>query len=257
MKAEEQKLYEKYEELIIKRDALIKEANIYGLMYTRNLGDLIIEVFQEKIESIRLKKAISYCQTIINRGETLDARKLEQYIKKNMIPFEDKLKIMIDDFHSSAKRYKSVSNFELRTIKFLYQKIAKLLHPDINPLTQSEIELMELWDRTVKAYKSNDVEELEKLEILVGKTLRELNYENAPEIIIANVEKKIEDIEKEIIYIQNSPPYNYKTLLDNPNALDEKRRGLISELEHYQKYNEELEEILQKLKLNHGGITLQ
>ena len=48
MKVEEQKLYEKYEELIIKRDALIKEANVYGLMYTRNLGDLIIEVFQDQ-----------------------------------------------------------------------------------------------------------------------------------------------------------------------------------------------------------------
>ena len=45
--------YDRYEELLMRRDAIRKEAFIYERAFTREFGDLILEVFRMKIECIR------------------------------------------------------------------------------------------------------------------------------------------------------------------------------------------------------------
>ena len=49
----------KYEELLLRRDNLRKQAENYNLAYIREFGDLIEEEFRIKIECIRKKKEIA------------------------------------------------------------------------------------------------------------------------------------------------------------------------------------------------------
>ena len=47
--------YARYEELLLRRDAVKKRAFQYGQEYTRTFGELILKVFEKKIECIRKK----------------------------------------------------------------------------------------------------------------------------------------------------------------------------------------------------------
>ena len=84
MDANYEELYKNYEELLIKRDQLYKEAGGIQILYTKEFGDLITKVFEEKIECIKKKKAIEYCQAITNKGGFIDKDDLASYLDKNM-----------------------------------------------------------------------------------------------------------------------------------------------------------------------------
>ena len=58
--------------MLMRRDNLKKEAFIYQRNYVAEFGDLILEVFKKKVECIRKKKTIEYCQRSINHGKLID-----------------------------------------------------------------------------------------------------------------------------------------------------------------------------------------
>ena len=72
----------KYEDLLIKRDILKKEAGSYMTAYICEFGQLITEVFEAEVECIRKKKSIAFCQTAVNRGEKPDAAELDAFVEK-------------------------------------------------------------------------------------------------------------------------------------------------------------------------------
>ncbi len=72
-------VYKEYEALIQKRDELKKEAFCYQREYTREFGDLIVKTFEKKIECIRKKKMIEYCQMAKNHGLPVDQEELQKY----------------------------------------------------------------------------------------------------------------------------------------------------------------------------------
>ena len=51
--------YAKYEEVLLRRDNLRKDAESFHLEYIRVFGDLITESFRLKVECIRKKKMIT------------------------------------------------------------------------------------------------------------------------------------------------------------------------------------------------------
>ena len=50
--------YTKYEEVLLRRDNLRKEAEHFHMEYIREFGSLIIKAFEIKVECIRKKKMI-------------------------------------------------------------------------------------------------------------------------------------------------------------------------------------------------------
>ena len=52
--------YSRYEELLLRRDELRKEAFQLERQYVRTFGDLILQVFEKKIECIRKNKTIEF-----------------------------------------------------------------------------------------------------------------------------------------------------------------------------------------------------
>ena len=87
--------YDRYEELLLQRDQLEKEAHSYQQAYTRELGDLIVEVFQLKIDCIALKKSIAFCVAARNRGEDIDDSLLQKHLEKCMEAYRYRLDEMI------------------------------------------------------------------------------------------------------------------------------------------------------------------
>lgn len=245
--------YARYEELLLRRDQLQKEAFQYERAYVREFGDRILDIFRKKMECIRKKKTIEYCQAAANHGRSIDQAKLQEYLRQEMEAFQRHLDDMVEDAEN-AKNCKLVSEIDLLTIKRIYRKLVKRIHPDINPLTNETPELFELWQRIQVAYQCNDKKGMQELELLVTNVLERLGVGDQ-EIEIPDIEEKIREIQTEIAEILETDPYTYKYLLEDPKAIEEKKATLREELRSYEEYSKQLDEVLNVLMASGVSVT--
>jgi hypothetical protein len=68
---------------------------------------------------------------------------------------------MIEE-NQAAKNTGKVTEAELLQIKRIYRRMVKKIHPDINPLTNTNEDLKGLWQRLVIAYDCNDLKEMRR-----------------------------------------------------------------------------------------------
>ena len=237
--------FSRYEELLLERDEFRKQAYQYGRAYTREFGDLTLKVFQAKLESIRKKKAIEFCQKYVNKGENIKGNKLDEFLKMELLFEESMLEFMILD-NEDAKRGRLISEADLYKIKKIYHGLVKKIHPDINPLTEQSEELSDLWQRLIIAYSCNDLKEMEELEVIINALFKKLDLGDI-DVTITDIEEKILEIENEIEKIKITEPYQYKFFLNDSEAVLRKKKELGKELKEYEDYCRNLEEILDQL----------
>lgn len=243
--------YSRYEELLMIRDNLQKEAFQWDREYIRIFGDKILKIFELKLECIRKKKTISFCQMAANRGGNVNQDELQQYLEAEMALYQQQLEDMIEE-NQSVKDSKKVSELDLLEIKKVYRRLAKQLHPDINPQTVENEKLMELWDRISVAYRCNNLKDMRELEILAAAAIKAMGEEKW-EIEITDIDEKIAEVEAEIDNIRNTDPYMYKFILEDEDAVHMKNAALDEEYTSYVEYGKQLDEILQGLMIN--GVT--
>lgn len=246
--------YEEYEALLLERDQLRKEAGQIWTCYVQTFGQLMTDVYETKIECIKRKKTISYYQSAINHGGVVDPDAMQQYLNHEMAAYYTNLKRMIED-NERCKDAGYSTPYEVQRSKTLYRRLAKLLHPDINPETDRQDVLKELWQRILTAYAHNDIKALSELDVLVRKTLKDLGSEEI-RADIPDIDERIDSLKTEIHEITHTDPYTYGPLLDDPEAVEKKKSELTNELETWRNYLKELEKIIHDT-LNSGGITLQ
>ncbi|MGI6211794.1 MAG: hypothetical protein ACOYJJ_04380 [Anaerovoracaceae bacterium] len=242
--------YDRYENLLIQRDNLRKDAGSIQIAYIKEFGDLINKSFAAKIDCIKLKKQIAFCQMSVNKGETIDMGVLNQYISKVMDDYKKQLDEMYSDTEMAKNSHMS-SEATVLEVKRLYRRLVKLIHPDINPKTKEQPQLQELWQRVVSAYHANDKNELEELEVLIDKVFRDYGDE-AITIEIPNIREKTEALEVEIEKIRSTDPYQYRYLLENDELVQEKKEELHKEIEDYNGYRKELQNIFDEMLLKNG-----
>lgn len=245
--------YARYEELLMQRDTLRKEAFARDREYVRVFGKRILRNFELKLSCIRKKKTIAFCQAAANCGKAVDRKELEEYLKREMAQYQEQLKAMAED-HEKARKVERISEFELLNIRKIYRRLAKRLHPDINPKVSESEALRELWERISAAYRCNDLEELKELEVLAEAAIRSLGEEGA-DIDVPDISRKITEVEEEMERIRTTDPYLYKQILNDPEAVREKEKELDEEYDSYVLYEKQLEDILQTLLANEVIIT--
>ena len=231
--------YGRYEELLLQRDQLEKEAFKYQEAYTREFGDLAVEAFQLRVDCISLKKSIAFFIAARNRGEKPDTEKLREFLASQMAAYMEKLEEMMNK-RDAAQAGRPLTPYEVSEIKKIYRRIAKLLHPDISPLTEEYPDLAELFRQVMIAYQCNDLQELRDLEVLINKVLADKGIETVS-IVIPNIAERIIKLENEIEQILTTEPYLYKDLLSDAFRVQEKKEELTKEIEEYRSYKEQLE----------------
>ena len=248
-----EKRYAEYEELLIKRDQLAREAGSILTAYTKEFGDMINANFELKIKCIKTKKAISYCHRMMNRGLTVNVDLMNNALDKEMKLYNDQLRDMIEDT-KNAKDSKMISEFRLSRARKIYRRLAKILHPDMNGATKVNAKLSDLWDRIYQAYLRSDADELENLEALVHRTMEDLGSD-VFEVKIDNIEERIEKIENQINDFISSEPYIYKEYLLDDEKKEAYRDQLQDEHSEYEDYLKTLTNALNDL-LQQGGVTI-
>ena len=239
--------YERYEELLIRRDVLRKEALHYEIEYIKEFGELIARSFEAKISCIEKKKIIAYCQAILNKGGVIDQAQMEEYIATVMAEYNEQLNDMLMR-NDAAKAGNRISEYEYRQIKKIYYAIARMIHPDMNPDLKDDETIRDLWNRTIVAYDCNQLKELEELQVLVNSYLASIDYKHE-DIIIPDIEEKIFRLNEEIEEIINTDPYTYKYLLSDPDSVSEKKRDLEEEINDFNSYAKQLDEVIASFHL--------
>lgn len=250
---DEQARYEEYEELLVRRDQLFKEAGSYLVAYTAEFGDLITANFELKVECIKKKKTISYCRRRMNRGLAIDTELMQAEIEQEMKLYYVQLQDMINDTEN-AKKAENVGQYRFSRAKKIYRRLAKLIHPDINKKTMENEKLKELWMRIVKAYRHSNVDELDDLEVLVRKALDELGEEGL-ELELSDIEERIERVERQINDILTTEPYTYGEILEYEEKKTAYKEQLQAERDDYQQYLENLTKTLDDM-LREGGAKI-
>ena len=243
--------YDEYEALLLERDQVNKEAGQIWTVYLQTFGRLITENYEEKLECVKCKKTIAYYQNALNRGGAVDPKAMQEYLDREMAGYNDNLKRMIEDSRRADEAGLS-SAYEVRRAKELYRRLAKLIHPDLNPATDKSEELQELWQRILSAYGKNSVKELTELEVLVRKVLKESGV-GSTKVEIPDIADKIEEIKKEIEEIRRTEPYSLKYLVEDEEAAQKKKDEIAKETEEYKKYRKELTEIIVGMTAS-GGL---
>ena len=231
-----------YEELLLKRENLRKEGKQFYVSYLQKFGDLMTESFQKKIECIRKKKMIAYCQRCMNQGKDINSMELHRCIQAEMKSYEEDLKQMAKSVKAAAKA-KTLSSDAIWRIKEIYYGLARKIHPDMHPELADDSFLQDYWNQIVIAYQHNQLDELEELEVMVNAYL-EKYHSNTEELVIIDVENKIKRIEQEVEQILSTKPYTYRFILEDKKKQEEQREALQKEIEEYTQYSRELDDVL-------------
>ena len=136
--------YEEYENLLLERDQITKEAGQIWTVYLQLFGKLITDNYEEKLECIKCKKTIAYYQNALNHGGVVDSAAMEKYMEQEMAEYYANLRRMLKE-NEDANNAGTSTPYEVARAKTLYRRLAKLIHPDINPETDHSKELQELW----------------------------------------------------------------------------------------------------------------
>lgn len=238
--------YDRYEELLMQYEQTEKETYFIQEVYISTFGELNNELFKLKIDCIRLKKAITWCQMQINQGKQPDQEEMQEYLRLHMAAYQKQLEEMVRDWENS-KKMQPVSPMQVEKVKTIYRRLAKQLHPDINPMTKESPALNDLFQRIMIAYRCNDLVEIQALEVLATKAMNELSGENVV-VVIDDIEEKISELEVRIGKIMASEPYTLKKILDDPEEIEKKEKEIRQEIEEYKEYRGKLTEQLNSMK---------
>ena len=231
-----------YEELLLKRENLRKEGTQFYITYLQVFGELLTESFRKKVECIRKKKMIAYCQRCLNQGKDINSLDLHRFIDAEMKSYEAQVKQMVREAKDAAEA-RSISDEDVRTIKEIYYRLARKIHPDMRPEYADDLQIMDYWNRIVIAYHNNQLQELEELEVLVNTCLA-AKQGGDETLHIKNVETKIKNLEQEIDRIVSTAPYTYRFLLEDNSQKEAKKEELQQEIKEYEQYAKELDDVL-------------
>ena len=246
--------YEEYEALLIRRDHLRKEAGRIGTAYMRLFGRLITEIYEEKVECVRRKKAIVFCQAALNQGHKVKTEALHAYLEKEMTAYYENLDKLKADYETCRNAGFSTA-YQIRRSKELYRRLVKALHPDLNPLTEKSPQLMDLWNRVITAYEHDDAKALSELTVLVSGALKALG-EGEAKVDIPDIDDRIAGVNDEIERITTTEPYTLKSLVESEDATRSRTIELENELETWKNYKEELNATL-NIMIGSGRIDLK
>lgn len=141
------------------------------------------------------------------------------------------------------------------SLKDLYRKIIKKLHPDVNPnATEHE---QELFRRATQAYEDGDIETLQEIydEVFSGAGMESEQVDDLSPEELLEIKKKLEEqirvLQADLNEIKSRNPYRYKELLDDPEKLSLVQAALQEAIRLYEeeikRLNAELEKINQEM----------
>lgn len=221
--------------------------------YMLKLGSIEYKAYEAQCAALRLKRKIDLIQAKKNRQEKIIISAIEETLDEEFAEYQKQLDEQIDKVNAAIKRSKAevLSDEENKELKKLYRKIAKALHPDINPdVSEAQVQL---FDNAVSAYKSGDLGTLRIISEMVGNNPLPEQHKDAMTQLVEERERLeglLESIRESIENIKSEYPYTMKDILEDTKKTEQKKQELESVIEQYNElisiYKAKIEEMLRR-----------
>ena len=177
-------------------------------LYQTKIGAWELKQFRLQCQAARLKRKAELIQASFNRGCWPDLAAIEAQLEAEFQAWERKLQAEAERLEAAEERLRHLlSPADDRELKTLYYRLAKKLHPDLNPnLTE---EHKRLWRRVQAAYESGDLDELRALTVLADRTLLPVSDASSLQRLAEEqhtLERQIRRLMEEIERIESHPP---------------------------------------------------
>ena len=219
--------------------------------YMLKLGSIEYKAYEAQCAALRLKRKIDLIQAKKNRQEKIIISAIEETLDEEFAEYQKQLDEQIDKVNAAIKRSKAevLTDEENKELKKLYRKIAKALHPDINPdVSEAQVQL---FDNAVSAYKSGDLGTLRIISEMVGNNPLPEQHKDAMTQLVEERERLeglLESIRESIENIKSEYPYTMKDILEDTKKTEQKKQELESVIEQYNElisiYKAKIEEML-------------
>jgi len=208
-------------EFMIVYDAVRIEAD-----YMKKIGHEEFAIYRLDIKLKKLKRKIEIIKSLIRRKEPIDLAKIDAQIEEEFSKEKQETHERQEhmEYLEEEETKEKLSKAKSMTLKELYYKLAKKLHPDINPnVTEKELAL---WHRVQTAYNNADIEEMILLYEIYEKTLGLETELNTKEEILKRIEKirgLIKDTLAQIADMKQNFPFNVEQQLNDEDWLFSKK----------------------------------
>lgn len=227
-----------------------------GADYQVKVGALAVDLLREQIETRRLKRHIEILQAAANRGEIIVPEQVTAQLDREFLEWQERLLVQAREVEMARRRLSALLSVEeTMELRRLYRKLAKLLHPDVNPHQTERVK--SLWLQVRQAYEWCDVEQLRALLLLAG-DLAAPPVETGPDRLTPLAQRR--EAFKERIYLlleklartRNEPPYTLAEHLNDPEWVAAQRKRLKEEIEQEKERGAALLLVLARLEQEGG-----
>lgn len=230
--------YGRYEELLVEKARMTKAAGVQKMRYIAVFGELLTSIEEERIACMRIRRSLAFCEKGTKDGERIDGRALRARLSDEMRPYEENLRRMRQSLDGCRHLHIS-TGIQVQKVKRWYRLLLRRLHPDLHPDTKENPALAKLWSEVVIAFQENDLSRMMQLDLTLSGMLADEGMEELP-IDVSGLPERIDQLKDDIAAIEKSDPYQYRFLLDDPEAAREKGRELEAELSSYERQHERL-----------------
>lgn len=171
--------------------------------------------FHLQCQAARLKRKAELIQASLNQGCWPNLATIEAKLDEEFRAWERKLQLESERIEAAEERLRHLlSPKDDRELKTLYYRLAKKLHPDLNPNLTAEHK--RLWRRVQEAYESGNLDELRVLTMLVDRTPLPASPASSLERLAEErnvLERQIRRLLEEIEQIEKRPPLTLRCKL--------------------------------------------
>lgn len=185
--------------------------------YRLKLGALQLEVVTAECMVRRLRRKLELIQAALNHGEAPDPEAIELRLDEELAAWEARVDAAREALKQARRwvRLPTLSVDDARDLRTLYRRLAKRLHPDVNPGGGETA--ARLWLQAGAAYRMGDLGELRALALLADRMTR-------PELPVGNalIERRdalraaVTRLLEEVTTIQQRFPFTLRDHLADP-----------------------------------------
>ena len=249
-------------------DQILQQKPYWEAKYTEAFGVLEQQCYAAFVRSSELRRRIALARAYMNHGAEPDAEAIDEQIAQEFKEYEEMLRQMEEERVRAAQILgaKEMSDEDTKRFKHLYRQLAKKLHPDLHP--EQTAEMKKLWQRAMDAYALGDLARLEILAAIVeskcaddvdiaagdGKNVTASVLEEL-RTALAETEKRIRKCLTVLERLEQEHPFKHRALLENPQAVDERKTELKHQIAYYMAECRDLGMQLAMMMQGRGGVV--
>jgi hypothetical protein len=134
--------------------------------YLQLVGENKLELLNYQLEAFMLRRKMEMIRAAINRGSPILIEVIETLVQAEVKEQREKMQLEAEKLQQALRLVNTppLADDDAAELKQLYYKLARMLHPDMNP--DSTPEQQALWLQVAEAYKQGNLERLRGLMVL-------------------------------------------------------------------------------------------